>query len=369
MEYTPNASFKKPGYEDPVDIADINGNFDIADTHIGGVLTSQGGIHGVRYSNATKQFEVYDEDKGAWVGIDAARWSELGTLDEASWETISAASQAGIAPSCWSVGDPKAVHLQGTVGTLALDSTLYVYILGFDHNKALEGGGIHFGGFKTAAVDGIDVCLTDAQYWKWVNNGSKLFNMNHWGNYNYGGWAGCDLRYDILGSTDKAPSGYGAAAASGRIGYDASATTATNPVANTLMAALPADLRAVMKPITKYTDNVGNGNGADAPEKVTATVDYLPLLSECEVFGNPDISYGWHYSNRAEWQSQRQYDYFLAGNTRIKSKHSDTAARAYWWLRSPGRNASYIFCIVHTDGSPGTSGAHGSLGLAVALAV
>ena len=368
MEYTPNASFKKPGYDDPVDIADINGNFDIADTHIGGAITSQGGIHGVRYSNATKQFEVYDEDKGAWVGIDAARWSELGTLDEASWETISAASQAGIAPSCWSVGDPKAVHLQGTVGTLALDSTLYVYILGFNHNKALEGGGIHFGGFKTAALDGVDVCLTDAKYGYGISDGTKWFNMSHWGYSNHGGWAGCDQRYDILGSTDKAPSGYGKLAAAGRVGYDASATTATNPVANTLMAALPADLRAVMKPITKYTDNVGGG-GDDAPNKVTATVDYLPLLSECEVFGNPDISYGWHYSNRAEWQSQRQYDYFLAGNTRIKSKHSATATRACWWLRSPDRYVSSGFCSVITGGGPSGYYAGHSWGLAAALAV
>lgn len=369
MENTPNAGFKKPGYEDPVDIADINGNFDITDAHIGGAITSQGGIHGVRYSNATKQFEVYDKDKNAWVGIDAARWGELGTLDEASWETISAASQAGIAPSCWSVGDPKAVHLQGTVGTLALDSTLYVYILGFNHNKALEGGGIHFGGFKTAALDGVDVCLVDAKYNTWKSDGGKLFNMNHWGGYNYGGWAGCDLRYDILGSTDKAPSGYGKVVAAGRVGYDASATTATNPVANTLMAALPADLRAVMKPITKYTDNVGGGGGTDAPEKVTTTVDYLPLLSECEVFGNPDISYGYCYGNRAEWQKQRQYDYFLAGNTRIKSRHSDTASRAIWWLRSPYRNYGSLFCGVYAGGGPNYYDARYSLGLAVALAV
>lgn len=42
---------------------------------------------------------------------------------------------------------------------------------------------------------------------------------------------------------------------------DATATTATNPVANTLMAALPSDLRAVMQPMTIYTDNTGGGSG------------------------------------------------------------------------------------------------------------
>ena len=50
------------------------------------------------------------------------------------------------------------------------------------------------------------------------------------------------------------------------------------------MAALPADLRAVMKPITKYTDNIGGGTN-DAGN-VTASVDYLPLLAEKEIFGS-----------------------------------------------------------------------------------
>lgn len=368
MEYTQNAGLKKPGYEDPVDIKDLNDNFDTTDAHIGGAVTSKGGIHGVRYSNATKQFEVYDETKEAWVGIDAARWDDFGTLEEASWDTISAVSQAGIGPSCWSVGDAKAVELNGTVGTLALNTTLYVYILGFNHNWEKEGHGIHFGGFKTAAVDGEDVCLVDAQYNKGASNGAKNFNMNHWGYYNYGGWAGCDLRYDILGSTDVAPSGYGKVVSAGRVGYDASDTAATDPVPNTLMAALPEDLRAVMKPITKYTDNVG-GAGKDNADNVTVSVDYLPLLSECEVFGDPDVTYGWSRSNRSEWKRQRQYDYFRAGNTRVKSKHSSTSARAFWWLRSPSRGNVNGFCRVDTDGSPIYNYASTSLGLAVALAV
>lgn len=42
-----------------------------------------------------------------------------------------------------------------------------------------------------------------------------------------------------------------------RVGYDASENCATTPVANTLMAALPSELRVHMKPMTIYTDNVG----------------------------------------------------------------------------------------------------------------
>ena len=48
---------------------------------------------------------------------------------------------------------------------------------------------------------------------------------------------------------------------------------------------LPSDLRAVLKPITKYTDNVGGGSGS-VQSNVTATTDYLPLLSMKEVFGS-----------------------------------------------------------------------------------
>ena len=49
----------------------------------------------------------------------------------------------------------------------------------------------------------------DSNYNSSYTDGRKGFNTNHWGNYNYGGWKGCDARYDILGSTNKQPSGYG----------------------------------------------------------------------------------------------------------------------------------------------------------------
>ena len=59
--------------------------------------------------------------------------------------------------------------------------------------------------------------------------------------------------------------------------------SATSPTANTLLAALPADLRAVMKPATKYSDNTGGGS--DTASYVTSTTDLLPLLSEFEYHG------------------------------------------------------------------------------------
>ena len=283
-------------------------------------------------------------------------------LNDQTWAEIRQVSDAGQGSSYWSVGDRKAVLVNGTVGTLAVNQTLYVYILGFNHNSAKEGNGIQFGTFKTALSGGTDVCLVDGSYNSYKTDGSKIFNMNHWGNYNYGGWKACDLRYDILGSTNKAPVNYGKARATSDTGYDAPTNTATSPVANTLMAALPADLRAVMKPITKYTDN--KGNSSDVAANVTSSLDYLPLLAEQEIFGGNRT-----YSNQYEKNSQVQYAYYSAGNSKVKYRHSATGSTAYWWERSPFYGNTNGFCGVYTDGYASASGARNSYGLAPAFMV
>ena len=283
-------------------------------------------------------------------------------LNDQTWAEIRQVSDAGQGSSYWSVGDRKAVLVNGTVGTLAVNQTLYVYILGFNHNSAKEGNGIQFGTFKTALSGGTDVCLVDGSYNSYKTDGSKIFNMNHWGNYNYGGWKACDLRYDILGSTNKAPVNYGKARATSDTGYDAPTNTATSPVANTLMAALPADLRAVMKPITKYTDN--KGNSSDVAANVTSSLDYLPLLAEQEIFGGNRT-----YSNQYEKNSQVQYAYYSAGNSKVKYRHSATGSAAYWWERSPVYGDDYSFCAVSTNGGAYGNGAGGSYGLAPAFMV
>lgn len=283
-------------------------------------------------------------------------------LNDQTWAEIRQVSDAGQGSSYWSVGDRKAVLVNGTVGTLAVNQTLYVYILGFNHNSAKEGNGIQFGTFKTALSGGTDVCLVDGSYNSYKTDGSKIFNMNHWGNYNYGGWKACDLRYDILGSTNKAPVNYGKARATSDTGYDAPTNTATSPVANTLMAALPADLRAVMKPITKYTDN--KGNSSDVAANVTSSLDYLPLLAEQEIFGGNRT-----YSNQYEKNSQVQYAYYSAGNSKVKYRHSATGSAAYWWERSPHYNANNGFCAVTTNGYADYSNARYSYGLAPAFMV
>ena len=88
-----------------------------------------------------------------------------------------------------------------------------------------------------------------------------------------------------------------------------------------------------------------------------ATTDYLFLLAEYEVHGTRS------YANSAEQNSQAQYDYFKAGNSKVAHKHSATGTAAVWWLRSPGCTGSSGFCSVYADGTAGGNGACGSLAL------
>lgn len=269
-------------------------------------------------------------------------------LNENDWSVIKSVADASQGANYWAVGDRKAVTVNGTVGTQAINGTYYVYILGFNHNSSREGTGITFGTFKTALSGGTDICLVDSHYNDYSTGGQKWFNMNHSSNTNSGGWKGCDLRYDVLGSTNSNNN-------------DAGTTTATSPVSGTLMAALPSDLRAVMKPMTIYTDNTGGGS--NTASYVTASVDYLPLLAEFEIFGTRS------YANSAEQNYQQQYQYYKNGNSKVKYRHSSTSSTAFWWERSPYYYDSGGFCIVNTNGGAGGSGARNSLGLAPAFRV
>ena len=269
-------------------------------------------------------------------------------LNENDWSVIKSVADASQGANYWAVGDRKAVTVNGTVGTQAINGTYYVYILGFDHNSSREGTGITFGTFKTALSDGRDVCLVNTlHYGEDSTDGQKWFNMNHSSNTNSGGWKGCDLRYDVLGSTNSNNN-------------NAGTTTATSPVSGTLMAALPSDLRAVMKPMTIYTDNTGDGNTASY---VTASVDYLPLLAEFEIFGIRSKA------NSAEQNYQQQYQYYKNGNSKVKYRHSSIGSTAHWWERSPVTNNSRYFCYVTADGYANTANARLSTGLAPAFRV
>lgn len=335
---------------------------EIADVSISGTtLTIKGMSSGSAVITVTVGAGTNHQAATCRISVSATIFSSV--LNDNSWENIRLASDNNIAASIWSVGATKEVALKGTVGILELDTKLWVFILGFNHNAALEGNNrIHFGGFKTAQSGGTDVALVDNEYGKYYTDGRKCFNLNHWGYENFGGWKAGDARYDILGSTDVAPQNYGSARASGDVGYDATATCATNPVANTLMAALPAELRAVMKPLTKYTDNYGGGNG-NVQSNISASVDYLPLLSEFEILGART------YANSYERNQQAQYAYFANGNSKVKYRHSAVTQTALWWSRSPCCGNSNFFFCVSSSGGANTNGTNVSRAVAPAFAV
>lgn len=259
------------------------------------------------------------------------------TLNNNEWSVIKSVSDAGQGANYWSIGDRKAVTLNGTVGKLSLSNvTTYAFIIGFNHNASVEGANrIHFQLAKTALSGGTDVCLCDSSYNSNVST-TGYFSMNS-SRTNSGGWASSQMRTNICGTSLSSYSG-------------------------TIIAVIPAALRAVLKSVTKYTDNTANGGGSTA-SYVTATTDYFFLLSEFEVFGS--ITYG----NTNEKNKQAQYAYYSAGNSKIKYKHDGTSTAAYWWLRSPRASYSDSFVIVSTDGTVYYASASLSLGFAPGFCV
>ena len=242
------------------------------------------------------------------------------TLSSNSWAVIKAVSDAGQGANYWSVGATKSVTINGKVGATTISSLkVDAFIIGFNHNSGKEGSNrIHF---LLGKISGKFVSLVDSSYGSTTST-SGAFTMNT-SNTNSGGWGSSQMRSKVLGS----------------------ASSPTSPTANTLLAALPSDLRAVMKSCTKYTDNKGGGNTAS---NVSSTTDYLFLLSEYEVFATHQ------YCNDAEPNYQAQYDYFKAGNSKVANKHSATGTAAIWWLRSPNYYIIYYlyyFCAVSSSGS------------------
>ena len=257
-------------------------------------------------------------------------------LNNNSWETIKKVSDAGQGENYWSVGDRKAVTLNGTVGHLSLSNyTTYAFIIGFNHNARVEGANrIHFQLAKTALSGGTDVCLRDSKYNSKVS-ATGYFSMNS-RETNSGGWNSSQMRTKICG-------------------------TSLSNYSGTIIAVIPAALRAVLKSVTKYTDNTGGGS--TAASTVTATTDYFFLLSEFEVFGN--ISKG----NTNEKNKQAQYAYYSAGNSKVKYTYDDLRNAAFWWLRSPEASNAIRFLYGSSNGAVDSYRAFYSVGFAPGFCV
>lgn len=249
-------------------------------------------------------------------------------LNANSWGIIKKVSDAGHGANYWSVGDCKSVVLNGTVGYGSSARTFsnqeyWVYIIGFEHNSAKEGKGIAFQGFKTAQTGGIDIAVTGTNY---GSTGSGMV-MNG-SNTNAGGWNGSWAHTTCMAQWKNC---------------------------------FPSELQAVIRTTTLYTDNTGNSS-TDA-SAVTSNENQVYYLAEYEVFGINT------YANTNEPAQQAQYDYYKAGNSKVKYRSDDTSTAAIWWLRSPRRSSSYNFCFVRANGSTNNNNAFNSEGSAPAFKV
>lgn len=119
---------------------------------------------------------------------------------------------------------------------------------------------------------------------------------------------------------------------------------------------LSSDLQAVIRITNLYTDNRGYDGISEI--EVTANSNEVYYLAEYEVFGSNT------YANTNEPAQQAQYDYYKAGNSKIKYRSNSTGTVASWWLRSPYRSGSTYFCRVTGDGLVSISSAADSNGSA-----
>ena len=103
--------------------------------------------------------------------------------------------------------------------------------------------------------------------------------------------------------------------------------------------------------------------GTNNASNISATIDYLPLLAEFEIFGKRT------YANSYEKNYQAQYAYYANGNSKVKYKHSDATAAAAWWSRSPCYGNHGIWCFASSSGAAGNSSTYYSRALAPAFAV
>lgn len=250
-------------------------------------------------------------------------------LDDNDPSTIKDAITAGKASTLWNVGDKVGITLNGTVGKQTFSNQkFYATILGFDHNAETESGGkqsVHFIFGQNDA--GTDIAFCDFDGTGWSQGSDPAFRMNL-SNTTTGGWKDSYMRKTIC---------------------------------EQFLAAMPEEWRNVISETTKYTDNTGGSStGAN---QVTATQDKIFLLSEWEVQGART------YANESEKTSQKQYAYYLNGNSKIRKNHRDGSTAVIWWLRSVHATNTTNFCSVSTNGTANYTNASISLGFAPGFAI
>ena len=223
-----------------------------------------------------------------YIGIFDA---SLPTLQNMKWADINAVGAAGAASVVFKRGDTKTVTLTtGEVITLRLED--------FNHDDRSTGGKAPM---TFMMVDGL--------------NATAVMNSS---NTNAGGWNSSAMRTRM----------------------------------STYLSQLPADLRAVIKPVIKKT------TAGSQSTTIQNTTDSLWIASLKELNLNTTTA---GYSGEGE-----PYPLFTDNASRIKKVNGSAAN---WWTRSPYTGNSTIFSSVHSSGSYYSYTASASYGVVLGLCV
>lgn len=114
-----------------------------------------------------------------------------------------------------------------------------------------------------------------------------------------------------------------------------------------ILALMPAEVKNGIHAVSKKTSEGGNST------TIETVSDTLFLLSEVEVFGTTSSSVA---------GEGIQYDYYKAGNSKIKKREG---VDEFWWERSSASGG--MFCRVRDNGQAGASNASSSLGVSFAF--
>ena len=208
--------------------------------------------------------------------------------------------------------DFGSVHRKVSVGdqvTLSLNGTDYAFdIIGFNHDTLTDT--VAYGEETATGKAGITFQMHDLFATSYSMNSSAT---------NSGGWKSSDMRTSTMA---------------------------------TMKGYLPTEWQTVIKPVNKAS---GAGGGSTSGTEIVS--DSCFLLSEIEIFGMVTYSVAGEGS---------QYDYYSAGNSKVKYR----SGSAYnWWERSPRSDASNGFCRVTSSGGAISAGSNFSYGVAFGFCV
>lgn len=215
-------------------------------------------------------------------------------LEDCSWDEINMYSSFGLADKVFEIGDIKKFRL-------ADGSYLTARIIGFNHDYAEDGTLTHITFETVETLDG-DIPMNEKTT-------------------NEGGWDASYLRSKLNG--------------------------------NFFKNQLPADLKAVIKPVVKITAKSGKN------EMLVPSVDKLFVLSEQEVFGRKIYSCG----DEGRW-----YDWYKKENTPY-GKCKQNGEKDWRWERSPSSGYTSYFCSVSSNGTANYGGASYSYGVSFGFCV